>query len=347
MILPVSAGPLGSFWLPVAILLLAALGGVLGRRALFARLRRLAASTASPLDDLLVEAAYRPFLLWCLILGAEFALELAAFPDAFTAHARQALFVLGVISFAGFLAGAAGRMLRGTAWGAGGAGPGLIAHLVRFSIYAIALLVILATFGVSVTPVLATLGVGGLAVALALQDTLTNLFAGFYITVSRQLRIGDYVKLETGQEGYITDITWRATRIRALANNTILVPNQRLAAAIVTNYWLPDRELAVLVQVGVHYDSDLEQVERETVAVAREAQQSVPGAVAGFEPFIRYHTFADSSVNFTVILRAREFVDQHLLKHEFVKRLHARYRAAGIVIPYPIRAINVSQERRP
>ena len=116
MVLPVDAGPLGSFWIPFAILLLAAIGGVLGRRVLFARLRRLAAATASPLDDLLVEAAYRPFLIWCLILGAEFALELAAFPDAFTAHARQALFVLGVISFAGFLAGASGRKRSNSGW---------------------------------------------------------------------------------------------------------------------------------------------------------------------------------------------------------------------------------------
>ena len=67
--------------------------------------------------------------------------------------------------------------------------------------------------------------------------------------------------------------------------------------------------------------------------------QEVTGAVPEFEPFIRYHTFGDSSINFTVILRAREFVDQYLVKHEFIKRLHARFDQEGIVIPFPIRTI--------
>jgi small-conductance mechanosensitive channel len=186
---------------------------------------------------------------------------------------------------------------------------------------------------------LTALGVGGLAVALALQDTLANLFAGVYVTMAGQIRVGDYVRLDSSGEGYVTDIGWSSTRIQMLANNVILVPNGKLAQAIVTNYYLPDRELAVLVQVGVDYSSDLAHVERVTSQVAKETLQSVPGGVVEFDPFIRYHTFADSSINFTVILRGREYVDQHLLKHEFIKRLHERYGREGITIPFPIRTI--------
>jgi small-conductance mechanosensitive channel len=71
--------------------------------------------------------------------------------------------------------------------------------------------------------------------------------------------------------------------------------------------------------------------------VGSDVMASMPGGVPDFEPFVRYHTFGDSSINFTVILRAREFVDQYLIKHEFVKRLHARFNHEGIVIPFPIR----------
>jgi small-conductance mechanosensitive channel len=117
------------------------------------------------------------------------------------------------------------------------------------------------------------------------------------------------------------------------------VPNSRLAQSIVTNYHLPDTELAVLVNLGVDYDSDLAHVERVTCDVAREVLRTASGGVEAFDPFIRYHTFGDSSINFTVILRAREFVDQYLVKHEFVKRLHDRYRREGITIPFPIRTI--------
>ena len=111
--------------------------------------------------------------------------------------------------------------------------------------------------GLSITPMLTALGVGGLAVALALQDTLANLFAGVYITIAGQIRVGDYLRLDSGQEGYVADIGWRSTRIRMLPNNLVLVPNAKLSQAIVTNYYLPDRELAVLVEVGVDYGSDL------------------------------------------------------------------------------------------
>jgi small-conductance mechanosensitive channel len=201
------------------------------------------------------------------------------------------------------------------------------------------LLVILNGVGLSITPMLTALGVGGLAVALALQEPLANFFAGLFITLAGQIRVGDYVKLDSGQEGYVLDFSWRSTRLRMLANNLVVVPNAKLAQAIVVNHHLPSSDLAVLVEVGVDYASDLRQVERVVMEVGREVMAEVPGGVGEFEPFIRYHTFADSSINFTVILRAKEFVDQYLIKHEFVKRLHVRFNEEGIVIPFPIRTI--------
>jgi len=205
-------------------------------------------------------------------------------------------------------------------------------------------MLILANLGISLTPILTTLGIGSLAVAIALQDTLGNLFAGLYIKADRPIEIGQYVRLESGEEGYVDAIGWRSTRIRMLPNNMVVVPNSKIVQSNITNYYLPDRELAVLVEVGVHYDSDLEKVERVTREVAKEVLQTVPGGVPHFEPFIRYHTFSDSSINFTVILRGREFVDNFLIRHEFIKRLHVRYQKEGIVIPFPIRTVYLKQE---
>jgi small-conductance mechanosensitive channel len=201
------------------------------------------------------------------------------------------------------------------------------------------LLVILNGLGLSIAPMLTALGVGGLAVALALQEPLANFFAGLFLTLAGQIRLGDYVKLDSGQEGYVVDFSWRSTRLRMLANNLVIVPNAKLAQAIVVNHHLPSQDLAVLVDVGVDYASDLVHVERVVSEVGRAVMTEVPGGVAEFEPFIRYHTFADSSINFTVILRGKEFVDQYLIKHEFVKRLHARFSQEGIVIPFPIRTM--------
>jgi small-conductance mechanosensitive channel len=132
--------------------------------------------------------------------------------------------------------------------------------------------------------------------------------------------------------------------VRQLPNTVVLIPNGRLAQSIVTNYDLPTKDLAVLMQVGVHYASDLEKVEQVTIEVATEVMETVLGGVPEFTPFIRYHTLGESSIDFTVILRARRFGDNFLIKHEFVKRLVRRYALEGIVIPFPIRAVNLAQE---
>jgi small-conductance mechanosensitive channel len=205
-------------------------------------------------------------------------------------------------------------------------------------------MIVLDNLGISLTPLLTTLGIGSLAVAIALQDTLGNFFAGLHIKADRPIEIGHFVKLQSGEEGYVEGIGWRSTRIKMLPNNMVVVPNSKLLNDNITNYYLPDPELAVLVPVGVAYDSDLEKVDKVTSEVAKEVLQTTPGAIAGFEPFIRYHTFSDSSIDFTVILRAREFTDGILLKHEFIKKLHLRYEKEGIQFPFPTRIVYLKGE---
>ncbi len=209
----------------------------------------------------------------------------------------------------------------------------LTENLVRIVVVILGLLVILSGLGIEITPMLTALGVGGLAVALALQDTLANLFAGFYLTVAKHIRIGNYIKLSSGEEGYLVDIDWRASRLRVLTNNTILVPNVKLSQSIVTNYHLPEHELVIAIEASVDYASDLDQVERIATEVARDVMRTVQGGVPGFDPLVRFHTFGDPGIGFSVVLSAREFVDQFLIKHEFVKRLHKRFLAEGVTIP--------------
>ena len=285
-------------------------------------------------------------VLWLVLAGLYGALRALPFQPGVLSAAQKAIAVVAVLSVTWVAARAAAALVQLWADRSEGVLPGMtiFSNLTRALVAFIGLLVLLQYLGYSITPMLTALGVGGLALALALQDTLSNLFAGFHILASRQVRPGDYVKLASGEEGYIEDITWRNTRIRALPNNLIIVPNATLAGSIVTNYFLPDRELSVLVQVGVSYGSDLETVEAVSVDVARETLREVPGAVPDFQPVVRFHTFDDSSVNFTMVLRASEYGDQYLLKHEFIKRLHARYAREGIEIPFPIRTVLLRSE---
>jgi small-conductance mechanosensitive channel len=216
--------------------------------------------------------------------------------------------------------------------------------VTKIILFAIGGMLVLDNLGVSLTPLLTTLGIGSLAVAIALQDTLGNAFAGLHIKADRPIEVGQFIRLEGGDEGYVERIGWRSTRIRMLPNKSAVVPNSKLVQSTIINYDLPDPEIAVLVQVGVHYDSDLKKVERVTCEVGKEIMRTVSGAVPGFDPFIRYHTFNQSSIDFTVILRAQRFVDNYLIKHEFIKALQERYRKEGIVIPFPIRTLELKTD---
>jgi small-conductance mechanosensitive channel len=222
----------------------------------------------------------------------------------------------------------------------------LFGNLIKLSVYILGVLVILQSLGISITPVLTALGVGGLAVALALQETLSNLFAGLQIIAARQIKPGDYVHLDTGEEGYVADVTWRNTTIRAIANNMIIVPNSKLASTILTNFHHPVKDLLVYVNVGVHYDSDLEHVERVTLEVAQEVQSAVDGAKRDHQPRVRYNEFGDSGVIFRVVLAAQEFYDSYELTHQFIKCLKRRYDKEGIIIPFNMVTLDIPDNPR-
>lgn len=220
----------------------------------------------------------------------------------------------------------------------------LFENLVRIFVLVIGALVLVQALGLSITPALAGLGIGGLAAALALQGPLSNLFSGIHIMLSRQIRPGDYIKLETGHEGYVMDISWRNTTIRELPNNLVIVPNAKLASLVVVNYHQPEPQISVVVPVQVSYSSDLEKVEQVTLEVAKEVMREVPGGVAEFEPLLRFQAFEDSGIKLNVVLRAREYADQYLIRHEFIKRLLKRYRQEGIEVPYPTRAVYLKRK---
>ena len=190
---------------------------------------------------------------------------------------------------------------------------------VSLLVAAIGLLYVLRAAGVDIAPLLASGAIGGFAVALALQDTLSNVFAGYALAIDRPVRVGDFVKLESGEEGFVEEIGWRNTRIRMWSNNVVVVPNAKLSQSIITNYYLPRQDTTVYVHCGVSYDSDLEQVEQIVLDVARQVQHAVEGADPNWEPAVRWKEFADSAVTFVAAIRAKDFGQQYLLQSEFVQ----------------------------
>jgi len=321
--------------------------GWAARRIIFGTLERWAARSKSRIDDLLVECLRGPFMIWVLILGLHLGTQFSASPRSVAAFISKLLLILWVISLTSVAQRLAGRVVHRYGTMAGTVLPvtSLTQNVARLSVVAVGCLILLNLLGVSITPILTALGVGGLAVALALQDTLANFFAGIYISVANQIRVGDYIKLESGEEGYVTDISWRSTSVRMLANNMIIIPNAKLAQAIVTNYHLPEKRMSLLVPISVSYDSDPELVERILIEEAAKGARDIPGLLAEPAPLVRFIPgFGASSLDFTLICQIAEFVDQYVAQHELRKRIFKRFRAAGIEIPFPIRTVYLRNE---
>jgi len=338
---------LGKWTLIVLITLLSWLIGIFIRRVIDRLLQNIGHRTGIDLPAIFSRAGRGHVIFWFILAGVAIGANAISLPPKQLQIVNSVCLAGGILSITIFAAGASAGALLIYAERAHLPTPftSLTQNLVTIIILIVGILWLLSNLGVSITPMLTALGVGSLAVALALQDTMSNFFAGLYILASRQFRPGDFIKLDSGAEGYVVDIGWRATRIQELRNNMIVVPNAKLAQTQITNYHYPEKEMSASVQVGVAYGSNLEKVERVTIDVAKKVLKTTPGGVADFEPTVRFHTFGDSSVNFSVSLRVKEHNDKFLVIHEFIKRLHERYQKEGIDIPFPQRTVRLTRSK--
>ncbi|MDO4203727.1 MAG: mechanosensitive ion channel family protein [Selenomonadaceae bacterium] len=214
----------------------------------------------------------------------------------------------------------------------------ILINCVRCAIYAIGVLTVLEYYQISIAPFIAALGVGGMAVALGLQDTMANFFSGFHMLLSRQLKVGEYISLSSGETGRITDITLRYTSILTPAGNDILIPNAKLAGAVITNFNRPLPETTVIIPVSISYSSDLELVESVTKELTKQTMDELGIKLIG-DPAIRFTELGDFSINFNLLITTDRLDAQGLIKHAVIKNLINRYRKENIEIPFPVRQI--------
>lgn len=323
--------------------------GLLLLRYLFNLLRRVAERTAWTWDDVLLRALKAPSLIALLASGLlilDRILPLDPAWDRVSDIMLAGAIVLAIILFADRATSGILDRLASTQPVLRGA-HGLVQGIVRGVIIGIGALIFLDSLGISIAPILASLGVGSLAVALALQETLANLFAGLHLVADKPIEPGHFVRLQSGEEGTIMRVGWRSTWIQTPQGNTVVVPNAKLAGTVLTNFDLPDPRMTLPVEVTVAFAGDLERIESVTREVARETQASIEGATRGHDPIVRFQGFADSGVRLLAILGAETRAASFELQHQFLKRLTERYRGEGIVIPFPTRTIDLPPETPP
>ncbi|MBI3549522.1 MAG: mechanosensitive ion channel family protein [Elusimicrobia bacterium] len=324
------------------ILVVSALAARVCRTTLLRRLEEWIGKDAAA-GQLTIHLLRKHVPAWILLAGVSAAVHtspLAAFHQALLDKAVLVFFFVSITFAASSLVSDA-IDLYAASYKAPSAALQVTSNLSQILIVALGGMLLLSNLGISITPLLTALGVSSLAVALALQDTLTNFFAGIHIVASDIADVGDHIRLETGQEGVVVEIGWRATRIRELANNHIMVPNMKLAQSIVVNYQRPLPDIGVSVPMQVAFDADLGKVEAIALDVAAAVLKSQSGGVASHPPSVRFTGFAETGIQFSVNVRASSFPDKHLIVHELVKRSHERFRKEGIAISYPQKTVTV------
>jgi small-conductance mechanosensitive channel len=318
--------------LPVSMVFGGFLLGVVLETIIRRVIRRVIHETKWELDKHIGHALHRTLIFICTLLGIYGAIHTMTLDREIVAGAHQILLVLMILVVTVIMMRFSADLVDLYSRRVGGVfvSTSIFANLTRFVVFLIGLLMALQSLGISIAPILTALGVGGLAVALALQDTLSNLFSGIHVIASKQVRPGDYIKLSTGEEGYVTDIAWRYATMKGNANNMIIVPNSKLASAIVTNYNYPEKEMFVTVPVVVSYDNDLEKIEKLAVEVATVVMEETPGGVHSFSPFIRFQKLGQFGISLNVVFKVAEFNDQFVLKHEFIRRFYRLAREEGV-----------------
>lgn len=224
-------------------------------------------------------------------------------------------------------------------------GTSIVTNLTRIGVFCLGVILILQTLEISVTPILTALGVGGIAVALAMQDTLSNLFAGIFVIASKKIRIGDYIRLQSGEEGFVEDISWRTITISETSNTMVVVPNSKLSTAIFKNFDLPGKEIIFPVQLMVSYNNDMHLVEKVALDSARTVIERLPNCVKTHIPLMRFHTFTEPGLQFSVSFRINEVLDQGPVRHEFIKEVTKAFRENGIEISERAITLRTKEEK--
>ena len=332
---------MNTWFIPAIIVFIGIVLGMIFKQVVHTRLKKAALTSEWEGDDIILHAVESQIVLWFFWAALSLALRDVEIAEPFGLYISNFLIIILMAS----ITHAAAKLIVGLLdlWskkqGGGFPSTTMFTNFVWITVYSIGLLVILDALDISIAPMLTALGIGGLAVSLALKDTLTDVFAGLHILLSKKVQPGDFVSLDSGEMGYIQNITWRNTKMLERTNNIIHIPNTKLSKAVIKNYDSGDPSFSVKIPVGVGYDSDLDVVERVVMEVANDLHQNMDEMNKQSTPSFKFRGFGQSSIDFMVYFRGNKYGDQNPIIHAFVKKLHKRFNEEGIEIPFPMRTV--------
>ncbi len=213
----------------------------------------------------------------------------------------------------------------------------LTTKLLNILLFMIAGMIVLDFFGINIGSFLVSLGVGSLAVALAAQETVANMIAGFVILIDQPFRIGDRIKLPTGEEGNVSQIGLRSTRILTLDNNLMVIPNSDLVKNRIINLSFPNNAIRSTIDINVGYQTDIPKAKELLTSIIREHA----GLSKDFPLIVQVNNFGESAVTLRIVIESVEYTERFTNESEIREKVLSEFVKNGITIPYPQRTIQI------
>ncbi len=325
-----------NYFISALILISSLILGFLLKKIIILRIKKIVRKTKLKSNDVFLEIIYKGAIPIFLVLGIYISIQILPLEKKIIYVLTKISIIIIILTITLLFSRILNDIIKNYTQRKSGltATSTLFSNIARIITFIIGFLIILQYMGISIVPILGILGVGGLAVGLALQDTLTNLFSGINILASKQIKTGDYIKLDSNDEGFVIDITWRYTTIKTLPNNHIIIPNSKLASAIITNYNMPETYFSIPISILVSDNSDLDFVEKVAIEVAQKVSKNYKGAFIEEEPMVRFKSFETMGIGLNVILKVKEFSEQFEFKHIFIKEIYKKFKELGIKIPF-------------
>lgn len=310
---------------------------------------RFAAFTKTDLDDRIVRRVTPSISLLFTLTGLYYALLSLPLHERFFNLVTGGLYVSCVIVFCMLLYRilhevlnwyAETRMEGETETFSGQIAP-VLEKVIMLFVSATALIVVLKHFNYDVMSLLTALGVGSLALGMAAKDTLAQMISGFTLMFDRPFRVGDRILVTGGVTGDIQSVGLRTTKIKTLDNQLVIIPNSNLCNSTLTNQAYPDSRIKGRINIGVGYNSDVEQVKQLLVSIALEVDEVLRDP----PPDAFFASFGDCALNMALFFWVDEYSRLFAVTDMINIKILNRFRAQGIEIPFPIRTIQLNHEQ--
>ncbi len=305
---------------------------------------RLTRKTTTQLDDIILSRVKGPIYYLIILAGLSAALEVLPLIPAIKVNLSRVVISV-IIAISCYLAGSIINLTlkswldrRKTVLGKAKEQELIIISrkILNFIVFILLFIFILKLWQIEVAPLIASLGIAGFILGFALRDIFANIFGGIALIADKSFKIGDFIKLDTGEMGEIIDIGLRSTRIKSFEEgNEIIVPNSTLVMSKITNYGRPMVNLKMVINIGVAYGSDVGKVKE----VLLRCVIKLKGVLKDPPPRVYFIEMADFSLNFRIVFWIRDYRDRFDIQDRVISSAYQELQTQGIKIPFPTRTI--------